>query len=350
MASTRLAGEEHERLRALLCAMHDSIRSTVIETRDTSAREDLSRVETVTASDTVYRIDAVSEAAILAWLRENWPADLSTVIVMEGLCEDEAVVFPENCAPDAARLRCIIDPIDGTRGLMYDKRSAWILTGVAPNLGPGTTLDDIEVAAMTELPVAKQRLADQISAVRGGGANGVVGERVCLDTGARSPLSMQPSRAVDLHHGFVGISKFFPTGKTLLSRFEELLYARLYGSQGDGAGAADELAIFDDQYICSGGQLYELIAGRDRMIADLRPLAHRAVGSGNAMACHPYDLCTALILNELGGCVEQPDGGALSAPLDTTTPVAWLGFANRVLADRIRPVLAEVLAEVFPAR
>ena len=31
------------------------------------------------------------------------------------------------------------------------------------------------------------------------------------------------------------------------------------------------------------------------------------------------------------------------APLDTTTPVAWAGYANRALADRIGPVLAEVL-------
>ena len=38
------------------------------------------------------------------------------------------------------RWRVIVDPIDGTRGLMYQKRSAWILTGVAPNRGPGTSL------------------------------------------------------------------------------------------------------------------------------------------------------------------------------------------------------------------
>ena len=30
-------------------------------------------------------------------------------------------------------------------------------------------------------------------------------------------------------------------------------------------------------------------------------------------------------------------------PLDTTTPVAWVGYANRTLAETIGPVLAEVL-------
>ena len=343
MTSSSLNHEEAERLRALLCAMQDSIQRSVIRSRDATSIDESSRIEAVTEADTVYHIDAVSESAILAWFREYWPRELSTLVVMEGLPDSVAVVFPEETPPEDARFRCIIDPIDGTRGLMYDKRSAWILAGIAPNRGPATSLGDIEVAAMTELPVVKQRLADQISAVRGYGPAGVTSVRVCLDTGASSPLPLQPSRAVDLHHGFVGVSKFFPAGKVLLSQFEEALYRRLYGP-----GQLGELAIFEDQYICSGGQLYALIAGRDRLIVDLRPFAHREAGHRGAMSCHPYDVCTALILSELGGCVEHPDGSPLSSPLDTTTSVAWVGFANRRLAEHVRPALAEALAEVFP--
>jgi len=38
---------------------------------------------------------------------------------------------------------------------MYQKRSGWILTGVAPNGGPDTNLSDIELAIQTEIPVVK---------------------------------------------------------------------------------------------------------------------------------------------------------------------------------------------------
>ena len=55
----------------------------------------------------------------------------------EGL-EKGRVVLPRGAAEGDAIWRVIMDPIDGTRGLMYQKRSARILTGVAPNLGPDT--------------------------------------------------------------------------------------------------------------------------------------------------------------------------------------------------------------------
>ena len=61
--------------------------------------------------------------------------------------------------------------------------------------------------------------------------------------------------------------------------------------------------LFEDQYICSGGQLYELIAGHDRFVADLRPLldAHMAaVGRDLGICCHPYDLATILIARKAG--------------------------------------------------
>ena len=64
----------------------------------------------------------------------------------------------------------IVDPIDGTRGLMYQKRSAWVLTGVAPNRGADTSLRDIVLAVQTEIPLVKQHLSDQMWALKGEGA------------------------------------------------------------------------------------------------------------------------------------------------------------------------------------
>ena len=97
--------------------------------------------------------------------------------------------------------------------------------------------------------------------------------------------------------------------------------------------------MFDDEYISSGGQLHELVAGRDRFVADLRPLVDR-----DALACHPYDVCTAMVLEEAGGVVTDAFGEPLDTPLDTTSPVAWVGYANpdarrahRSRAHRDRP-------------
>jgi hypothetical protein len=323
--------------------MQDAIQLHVVRARDRASFDDLSQIESVTESDTIYKVDRISEEAILRWFEGHWPRDLSTVLVMEGLPDSPATVFPPDVSASEAKYICIVDPIDGTRGLMYDKRSAWVLSGVAPNLGGKTNLEDIAVAVMTELPVSKQRLADQLSAVKGKGLAGVIAERGSLDSEEKAAISLMPSRAHDLLHGYVGVSRFFSAGKELLARFEERLHARLYGAE-----RLAELAIFEDQYICTGGQIYELCMGRDRMIADFRPLAYDALGLEGAMSCHPYDICTVLILKELGGVASAPFGNPIVVPLDTTTDVAWVGYANPSLAEHVQPTLEELLDEMFP--
>ncbi len=58
--------------------------------------------------------------------------------------------------------------------------------------------------------------------------------------------------------------------------------------------------IFDDEYISTGGQLYEILVGHDRFLADLRPLFFEALGLPPKLTCHPYDICTELIAREAG--------------------------------------------------
>ena len=41
--------------------------------------------------------------------------------------------------------------------------------------------------------------------------------------------------------------------------------------------------------------------------------------------------------------VTAPDGGPLDAPLDVTSDVAWIGYANQRLRARVEPVLKDVL-------
>lgn len=327
-------------LRQLLCRLGDAIRDRVVAARAASTSDELASVAEVTAADTIYRIDKISEEAIVAWFEETWPGSMPVEVVMEGLEGHGPLTFPRGTAVEATCWKVIIDPIDGTRCIMYDKRPAWALAAVAPQRGTATHLGDIVAAAMTELPTSKQWRADQVSAVRGLGCEGVVAEAVHIVTGARAPLALRPSRARDLHHGFASVVKFFPDGKEATARVEEALWREL----GE-AGATVFPLIFDDQYPSTGGQIYELLSGRDRITADLRPVIFPKAGVPLALTCHPYDICTALILSEAGGVVEAPDGSPLRVPLDTVTPVAWVGYANEALAALVRPRLQRILRE-----
>jgi len=323
--------------RRLLCALQVDLRDTLIAARARGGRS-FARVAAVTAADTIYQVDRISEAAIFSWFEKHWPRAWPVELVMEGA--EDGVTFPRGTPVAKTIFKCILDPIDGTRNLMYDKRSAWALAALAPQRGAKTHLGDIVVAAMTELPTSKQWRGDQLSAVRG---RGVVAQIHDLRTGRVRPLGLRPSRAKDFEHGFASIARFFPEGKALLATVEEELWKKL-GVLGKNGGQL----VFDDQYISTGGQLYELAVGHDRMLGDLRPPAYAKLKLGSAsLCCHPYDICTALILQEAGGIVEAPDGRPLRSPLDTTSPVAWMGYANPTLARTVRPVLRRLMRKYF---
>jgi fructose-1,6-bisphosphatase/inositol monophosphatase family enzyme len=295
-----------EDARRLLCALGEHVRGLVVGSRGM----DMAAMAGETVADTIYAIDRVADDALLRWFEEHWT---DVLVVSEGL--DEPVLVG-----NAALWTVIVDTIDGTRGLMYDKRPAWCLAAAAP---PGGRLADIVAAAMTELPTAKQGAVDQLSATRGGGLRA---QRSELTGGKPAALQVRPSAETDLEHSFSGLAKFFLPGKAALAELEAELFNRL--------GARH---VFDDQYLSTGGQLHELITGRDRFVADLRPLV-----SADGLACHPYDVCTALLLEEVGGVVTDPWGDPLDVALDNVSPIAWVGYANEVLARRIGPVLAEL--------
>src|SRR5690606_19061453 len=119
---------------------------------------------------------------------DEWSRELPMVVVAEGLEPESGRVFPAGSRAADAVVRLIIDPIDGTRGLMYDKRPAWCLAGIAPNKGDATRLRDIEVAVMTELPTSKMSRSDTLWAIKGQGAAGV--RESILDASLSMPLSL----------------------------------------------------------------------------------------------------------------------------------------------------------------
>lgn len=324
-----------EQLRRLLCALGDHIQARFLTDRAAKTVEDLSGIAAQTAADTIYQIDRLTEAAISEWFTAHWPAEEPVQVVMEGIEDDAPFCFPKGTAVSATRWKCILDPIDGTRGIMHDKRSAWTLAGVAPQKGEDTRLSDIVAAAMTELPVTKQWRADQISATRGGGC--ISTSRNVLD-GSAVPLYLQPSRATGFEHGFSWLAKYLPEGRTLTSQIEEALWEELTDYNGTAP-----LPVFDDQYISTGGAFYEMLSGHDRFGGDIRPLVFARLGLDAALVCHPYDVSAALILSESGITYEHPLGGFPDAPLNTTHPMAWVIYANPTLAAKARPVLQNLL-------
>ena len=327
---------EHPLLSAIR-GLHREIRADVREASRERALASLAGVAEDGPGDTLYAIDKVSEARLVRGLERDAERFGGVVLIAEGI-SGGFLTLPEGRDEARCRYRVIVDPIDGTRAIMYQKRSAWILTGVAENKGAETRLSDVELAVQSELPVVKQELADDLWAVRGQGATA---ERSDLRSGQVSPLRLTPSLAPHLEHGFASIVRLFPGARDELAAIDDELVVRLLGPP-----KAQKARCFEDQYASTGGQLYELMAGHDRFIADLRPrlkglLAER--GLPEPLCCHPYDICTALIAEELGVFVRTPEGGKLDCPLDIEDDVAWVGYANQSLLERIEPVLVDIL-------
>jgi hypothetical protein len=137
------------------------------------------------------------------------------------------------------------------------------------------------------------------------------------------------------------VARFFPGAREELAAIDEEIILGALGPVQEG-----KAHCFEDQYICTGGQLYELIAGHDRFVADLRPLVEqilRARGLSLGICCHPYDLATELIAREAGVIVTDTSGAPLQAPLDLEADVAWVGYANRKIQAQIEPLLHQAL-------
>lgn len=317
--------------------LHDRIRERVVAATERESAETLSRVVGHEGGDVNFALDRVSETELIEFLSSELAAREPLVLIAEGLPGGECVL-PADADTSKCRWRIIVDPIDGTRCLMYQKRPGWVLTGVAPNRGAATRLRDIVLAVQTEIPLVKQHLCDQAWAVRGKGVEAV---RVNRFTGVSTPLKLQPATAETIHFGYAAISRFFPGMRDVLAEIEDEVVGTALGPQPPGG-----TLTFEDQYPSTGGQLYGLASGSDRFLADLRPLM-RCVADERGIAlghcCRPYDVCTMLVAEELGVAITDPRGAPLDGPLDVETDLAWVGYANAAIRRQVEPALRAAL-------
>jgi hypothetical protein len=138
-----------------------------------------------------------------------------------------------------------------------------------------------------------------------------------LAGGPSRPASLVPLRGADLHRAFVTVARFSPGTKEAIGRWEDQLLAGL--------------EVYEDPWLCSGGQLMNVASGNEAAVLDPRPLF------GAALCAHPYDLAALVVARAAGVIVEALPPGPLDVPLDPTADVAWAAYANPSVASRLRP-------------
>src|SRR5499426_837156 len=230
---------DHEEISRRLAAVGEVVRDHVLQELRRQSSESLSAIAFETAADKIYVIDRSVETALLPALVEHLEPAISFALICEGVNDERPLIFPAGTPIDKAQARLIVDPIDGTRPIMYNKRSAWWLAGLAPNRGDETSLRDIDVAVQVEIPTTRAALADTLWAIRGRGARG---ETTNLGAGERTSFRPQPSRATTIAGGFASFFHPFPGGKEVFAAMEEELAREIIGGLEQS-----KTAMFDEQ-------------------------------------------------------------------------------------------------------
>jgi fructose-1,6-bisphosphatase/inositol monophosphatase family enzyme len=330
-ANSQMTENQHEVMRTFLIGVGEAVCDCALDVLRNQAVESRVQVHAKAGSDIIYAIDHDAEKVIVRMMEEQAAAFGGIVLVAEGIGNEEITTYPPGTSMEEAQWRIIMDPIDGTREIMYDKRPAWLLA--APNRGDNTCLQDIEVAVMVEIPTTRMHLGDSLSAVRGKGATA---HRRNLIDGSKESFAPTPFNGTSIRGGFAQIVRFFSPGKEVLSRIEEDMLDILFPDAKEG-----EILTFEDQYISTGGQFYEIITGKDRFTADIRKVLYGSMQGKmrGGHVCHPYDLSALLVAEESGILITGVDGEPVNSPMDTTLPIDWLAFANKDIFDEVYPVL-----------
>lgn len=329
---------ETRRLAAALQSLGAAVSMHVVRHRDPSRDFEECGFE---GGDTIYSIDKLVEPAIIEAIN-LWPDELKPVVVVAEGMGDEGK-FRIGDKGSAAKYRLLLDPIDGTRGLMYDKRSAWFLAAAARDTGEATKLSDALVSVISEIPTSKQYLVDSFVAIKGSRTTGI---RKNILTNDKWQIDCAPSTSPNLRNGFAQVSNFFPGTKKLAAELMELIASDCADQIETG-----QALIFDDQYISTGGQFVQLMCGKDRFCCDLRPLFYQIIERRTGqkpilgLQCHPYDIAGLMVAKNSGVIITDGWGLDIDSQFDVATPIHWCGFANATLQSKIQPLIHEWLSE-----
>ena len=292
----------------------------------------------VSPADIIYQIDIEAEEVIVSFLEERASDFGGIILLAEGIGENDLSVYPKGLSSHQAKVKVICDPIDGSRGLMFAKRPAFFLAAAGPV--SALTLGEMDSSVMVEIPIPKQTEWDILSTTRNGE---LLVERV-TNVGLKK-IKTQVSTKKSVEGGFLSLAKYCYPGKALIAEIEESLLDKIFVDRKDCF-----LPVFDDQYISSGGQMYELIVGHDCMVGDFRAKMYKALakkGVASGQVCHTYDLAGLLVAQKAGVIITDADGGEFDSSLEMTKPVDWLAYASEEIRQQVEPPLLELLQEKF---
>jgi hypothetical protein len=287
------------------------------------------------AGDLTYELDALVEETIAQGIDAlGRDCDVAITLICEGIgCR----TLGAKASPRRARL--LFDPIDGTRNAMFDLRSAWVLSGLAPDRGADTCLSDIVLAVQTEIAPRDRMHYEVLTAQRGRGARRRLTR--LLDNAIACDEVLRAPDLPGLDNAFLVFFAYSPEQRPTVARWQRDFVRLLEAREGISARL-----IYDDQYIANAGQLYCLMTGRYRFLADLRDLLVPRLDRPT-LTSHPYDLCTALIAEEAGVVIRASDLGTLRAPFSTEERSGFVGYASPRVQAALEPVLRLAARELF---
>ncbi|MEM1452240.1 MAG: inositol monophosphatase family protein [Planctomycetota bacterium] len=331
-----------QELRSLCAAIRGPVREGLAAVASgTSARDDVARAVGVGAGDTTFAIDVVAEQVVERWSRgvaARRPLSLLTEDAgWRHLGPDGRGGVHELDGFDHAGARIVLDPIDGTRNVMHDLRSAWVVASLARPGAGVPRYADLVLGLVSEIPDTRSEIVRELSAVRGSGASARIAHATTGEV-LRDDAPLRVDEEARLDRGYFPYFGYHPAHRASVQALGAEVVRRLEDEHG-----IDPSTVLDDQYISSGGQLALLALGHYRSIVDARGTLAQGAGVRTQTA-KPYDMAGAALVAQEAGCVVvHPSGAALDLPLDAETPVDFAGFHNRATADAILPLLAESL-------
>src|SRR5262249_5042599 len=147
-----------------------------------------------------------------------------------------------------------------------------------------------------------------------------------------------------IENGYLCFTRYLPEERPLVADLERRFLTRAIAAHG-----LDPRLLYDDQYLCTAGQLQLVTTGRYRLLADLRGWLHRTRRLASFPA-KPYDLAALLVQEEAGVPGRDDQFQPLDAPFDTESRLSVIAFGNealrRALEPHLRAAMEESLAEV----
>ena len=333
----------HEEWREPLIDLCRQIRSSVrAALANVTRRDDVTEIVGRGAGDATFAIDVVAEETVRAWLEEvaqRRPISLMTEDVgwrHRGPRPGGGTMELDGF--DHGGPRIALDPIDGTRNIMHDLRSAWIVVSFAgPGRGTPRFVDQV-LGVVSEIPDTRASVAREFDAARGCGAWVTVVDLACEESrSVRRAIACDTDGRAD--RGYFPFFGYEPGGR----RHAQDLAAKVIAQVAEISPEIDPTTILDDQYISSGGQLVLLALGTYRIVVDARVSLNGLHGEDRQTA-KPYDVAGAILVAQEAGCtVVKPDGGALDFEIDVVTPVEFAGFHNDTTRDRWLSAIARAL-------